>query len=51
MIYEEALFIGQSERYAKIKKKLWRRATLPIGTPLGNLQQEQGSLTGGLERQ
>jgi hypothetical protein len=28
---------------------LWRRATLSIGAPLGNLQQ--GSLTGGLERQ
>jgi hypothetical protein len=31
------------------KKKLWRRATLSIGAPLWNLQQ--GSLTGGLERQ
>jgi hypothetical protein len=49
LIYQESLFIGESERYAKKKKKFWKQATLSIVAPLGNL--EEGSLTGDFDRQ
>jgi hypothetical protein len=41
LIYHEALLIGKSEGY--VKKMLWKRATLSIGAPLGDL--EEGSFT------
>ena len=48
LIYQEALFIGESTRFEK-KKKLWKRASLSIGAPLGNL--EEGSSNRDFDRQ
>jgi hypothetical protein len=48
LIYQEALFTGEFERYVK-KEAVWKTATLCIGAPLGNL--EEGLLTGNFERQ
>jgi len=48
LIYQEALFIGESKRFGK-KKKPWKPASISIEAPLGNL--EEGSFIGDFERQ
>jgi hypothetical protein len=47
LLYQEASFIGESERY--VEKSLRKRANLSSRALLGNL--EEGSFTGDFERQ